>query len=257
MPEWYFVVAALGALAALGLAWSPLLMVVPLFMLAGAASLIQAGIAATKPPLDARPLKQRIALRMMITWLQLIQPLARLLGRVRFGAKPWRLAGLLSRPVRLRQTHVIWSEEWQPTETRLAEIERLLLRNREAVKRGGDFDRWDLEVRGGLLGYVRTVGMIEEHGGGKQLFRLRTWPHIPRPVIALLVILSLLAAAAALDQAWLAALVLGVGALGLALKARAECARAVRIWCDALSEYASAKSKVRSLSGTAESVRSI
>ena len=208
MPEWYFLVAVLGGLAALGLAWSPLLLTVPVFMLAVAASLIQAGVAAAKQPLDAHPPQQRLALRMLIAWLHLIQPLARLLGRVRHGVAPWRWAGLLSRPVRLRHTHAIWSEEWQPIETRLAEIERVLLRKREAVKRGGDFDRWDLEVRGGLLGYVRAVGMIEEHGAGKQLFRLRAWPHIPRPAIGLLLLLGLLAALAAYDQAWLAALAL-------------------------------------------------
>ena len=116
---------------------------------------------------------------MLIAWLHLIQPLARLLGRVRHGVTPWRWSGLLSRPVRLRYKRAIWSEEWQPIETRLAEIERVLFRKRAAVKRGGDFDRWDLEVRGGLLGQVRAVGMIEEHGAGKQLFRLRAWPQIP------------------------------------------------------------------------------
>ena len=44
----------------------------------------------------------------------------------------------------------------------------MLVRQREAIKRGGDFDQWDLEVRGGLLGYVRALGMAEEHGAGKQ-----------------------------------------------------------------------------------------
>ena len=85
MPEWYFLVAVLGVLAALGLAWPPLLLMVPVFMLAVAASLIQAGVAAAKQPLDAHPLRQRLALRMLIAWLHLIQPLARLLGRIRHG----------------------------------------------------------------------------------------------------------------------------------------------------------------------------
>ena len=238
MPEWYFLVAVLGGLAALGLAWSPLLVTVPMFMLAVAAPLIQAGVAAAKQPLDTHPLQQRLALRMLIAWLHLIQPLARLLGRVRHGVAPWRWAGLLSPPVRLRHTHAIWSEEWHPIETRLAEIERVLLRKRAAVKRGGDFDRWDLEVRGGLLGYVRAVGMIEEHGAGKQLFRLRAWPHIPRPAIGLFLLLGLLAALAAYDQAWLVALVLAFGVLGIALIARAECAKAMQAWRDAVDEYA-------------------
>ena len=255
MPEWYFVVAVLGALAALGLAWSPLLLVVPLFMLAVAASLIQAGIAAMQSrrltparfsndgPADVDRLASPYPATSKAAWTRTL------------WGRALALAGLLSRPVRLRQTHVIWSEEWQPTETRLAEIERLLLRKREAVKRGGDFDRWDLEVRGGLLGYVRAVGMIEEHGAGKQLFRLRAWPHIPRPVIVLACHPGFTCRSRR-SRPGLAcrSCTRSLGRLDLRLRLGLNAARAVRIWCDALSEYASAKSKVRSLSGTAESV---
>ena len=253
MPEWYFVMAVLGGLAALGLAWPPLMLVVPVFMLAVAAPLIQAGVAAAKQPLEAYPPQQRLTLRMLIAWLHLIQPLARLLGRVRHGVAPWGWPGLLSPPVRVRHTHNIWSEEWQPIETRLAEIERVLLRKRESVKRGGDFDRWDLEVRGGLLGYVRAVGMIEEHGAGKQLFKLRAWSHIPCPAVGLLIPLGFLAAYAAYDQAWLAVLVLVSGVLGIALVARAECAKAMQVWNESVAEYAPAEAQsadVRLVSGT-------
>jgi hypothetical protein len=48
--------------------------------------------------------------------------------------------------------------------------------------RGGAFDRWDLEVLGGALGAVRVRTAIEEHGGGRQLLRVRAWPRVPRPV---------------------------------------------------------------------------
>ena len=41
---------------------------------------------------------------------------------------------------------------------------------------GGDFDEWDLELRGGLIGGARTLMAIEEHGGGKQLLRFRVRP---------------------------------------------------------------------------------
>jgi glycosyltransferase involved in cell wall biosynthesis len=240
MPEWYFLVAVSGALAAFGLLWSPLLWVAPIFILAVAASLIQAGVAASQQQLDAKSLQHRLALKALIAWLHLIQPLARLLGRVRHGVAPWRLTGLLRPPLRLRHTHAIWSEEWRPIERRLEAIERILLREREAVRRGGDFDRWDLEVRGGLLGYVRSVGMIEEHGAGKQLFRLRAWPHIPRPLIVSLFPLGSLAALAAYDQALLPALVLGAGAIAITMIARAECAKAMQVWNEAVAEYAQA-----------------
>ena len=54
MPEWYFLVAVLAVLAVLSLAWSPLLVTIPVFMLAVAATLIQVGIAAAKQPLTGR-----------------------------------------------------------------------------------------------------------------------------------------------------------------------------------------------------------
>jgi hypothetical protein len=44
------------------------------------------------------------------------------------------------------------------------------------VASGGDYDRWDLEVRGGLLGSGRVRLAVEEHGSGGQLVRLHWWP---------------------------------------------------------------------------------
>ncbi|MGH9423992.1 MAG: hypothetical protein ACRD3J_28715 [Thermoanaerobaculia bacterium] len=45
-----------------------------------------------------------------------------------------------------------------------------------STSRGGDFDNWDLEVSGGLVGQARTLMAIEEHGGGRQLVRYRIEP---------------------------------------------------------------------------------
>ena len=91
------------------------------------------------------------------------------------------------------------------------------LRKRAAVKRGGDFDRWDLEVRGGLLGCIRAVAMIEEHGAGKQLFRLRAWPQIPRPAIGLACRSGVYLQRSLLTiKPGLSLLRLGAGALGIA-----------------------------------------
>jgi hypothetical protein len=43
-------------------------------------------------------------------------------------------------------------------------------------RHGSGFDRWDLEVRGGIFGAARLRSAIEEHGGGRQLVRFRVWP---------------------------------------------------------------------------------
>ena len=241
MPEWYFVVVVFGALALLGLTWSPLLIFLPVFLLALTASLVQAGVSAAKQPLAPQTLTQRFASRILVAWLHLIQPLARLIGRIRHGVAPWQWSSWLVQPALLGRKHSIWSEEWQPIEKRLSDVENILAHKREAIRRGGDFDRWDLEVRGGLLGYIRALGVIEEHGSGKQLFRLKAWPSFPRPVIVVTIILSLVAAYAAYDQAWLAAIALAAGAVGIALIARAECAIAMKVWRDMVDEYAEAQ----------------
>jgi glycosyltransferase involved in cell wall biosynthesis len=238
MPEWYFLLSLLGLLGAFGLAWPPLLLLLPVLLLAVAASLIQAGITARKQRIEPQA-GLRLALRVLIFALHLIQPLARLFGRIRHGIGPWGLAGILSGPLRLTDTRVVWSEGWQSQESRLAALERILLAKRATVFRGGDFDRWDLEVQGGLLGSIRAMAMLEEHGAGKQLLRLWTRPYVPGLAIRLFSLLGFLAALAAYDQAWVAALPLALSALGIGGLARADCATAMRRWRDAIGEYVS------------------
>ena len=89
-----------------------------------------------------------------------------------------------------------WYEEWQSLEDRLRDIEADLIASGAAVRRGGDFDRWDLEVRGGPLAAVRIRATVEEHGGGKQLVRLRSWPWFSRLGVAVISIFAALAAIA-------------------------------------------------------------
>jgi O-antigen biosynthesis protein len=53
------------------------------------------------------------------------------------------------------------------------------------VRRNGAFERWDLEVRCAPAGRARLLASVEEHGGGAQLVRWRTWPVPARWVILL------------------------------------------------------------------------
>ena len=46
------------------------------------------------------------------------------------------------------------------------------------VTRGGSYDAWDLQVRGGVFGKVRINLVAEEHGSSRQLIRVR----VPRVV---------------------------------------------------------------------------
>jgi hypothetical protein len=80
------------------------------------------------------------------------------------------------------------------------------------VRAGGDFDRWDLEVRLGALGASRLLMTTEEHGAGRQLLRFRVSPRVPFAWAVLLALGIAGGAVAAVSQAWGVALVLGLTA---------------------------------------------
>jgi hypothetical protein len=170
--------------------------------------------------------------------LHLLQPLARLRGRVRFGLTPWRRRGWQHLAFPRRRTTTCWSERWHAPEDRLRAIEGRLRDAGAAVRRGGDFDRWDLDVRGGLFGSGRLLMAIEEHGGGKQLIRCGAWPRWSGGAIVLMTLLATLAVTAIADGAPVAGLVLGVTAVALGLRALLECAAATGALARALAHGA-------------------
>jgi glycosyltransferase involved in cell wall biosynthesis len=245
MPEWYFVVALLGSLAALGFAWPPLLLLLPIFAVAIMLSLVQAAGAGATAPLRSQPPLRRFASRILVALLCLLQPLARLLGRIRHGLGPWRWTGVFVGPVPMVHERSIWSENWQSCEARLTTIQSGLLRRGAVVNKGGDFDRWDLSVGGGLFGSIRALAMVEEHGRGKQLFRMRAWPKVPALALCFLLVMSVLATLAAFDQAWLAAVSLGLMAFGVSMLMRAACAKAMTTWMDAIDDTFASTNRLR------------
>ncbi|MEN8160153.1 MAG: hypothetical protein ABFS41_08790 [Myxococcota bacterium] len=76
---------------------------------------------------------------------------------------------------------------------------------------------------------------MEEHGDGRQYLRFRIWPKLRRG-LGVAGIGALLAAAALADGAWLAAAILGGGALVLPFAAIHECGRAQGEILEALDE---------------------
>jgi hypothetical protein len=103
------------------------------------------------------------------------------------------------------------------------------------VRRGGDFDRWDLEVRGGLFGSARLLAAVEEHGQGQQMVRARTWPRVGTAGLVAVLGLGALALAAGFAAATAAAVILATAALGLATRVLWECGLAARGLNDALA----------------------
>jgi GT2 family glycosyltransferase len=237
MPEWYLITALLAAVSAASLAWAPLVFAVPALVLATFGSIAAAAVSAARAYPAPATSRRRSAGRFLLTAaLYLMQPAARLRGRVGYGLTPWRRRAGRGLALPHRRIHQIWSETWLSSEDRLKALEARLRRDGATVVRGGEYDRWDLEVRAGLLGSRRVSTAIEEHGAGKQLMRIRSWPRWSSAGRVLTsALLAPAAVALALGSAGLA-VALAALALVLAVLAVQECATGAAAICAAVEE---------------------
>jgi hypothetical protein len=106
------------------------------------------------------------------------------------------------------------------------------------VLRGGDFDRWDLELRRGLFASTKVMLAIEEHGSGRQLARLRMWPRFSR-VAAIIASACIVVAVLAWDAAaHVPAILLGGSFVGIVVRTLQECASTMRETAEALHAHA-------------------
>ena len=186
MPEWYLLLALLAAVSAYGLFFDPLFFQVPvlgmplaplLFALSAAALVGQAlrsALAALAGVRGSRGYKGRFLA--VMTVLFLVQPAARLAGRLRRGLTPWRRRRVLGFTLPWPRSTSVWSEGWRSPASWMQLLQADLRRTDAAVHRGGDYDRWDLEIRVGPLASARLRMAVEEHGQGMQLLRVRVWP---------------------------------------------------------------------------------
>jgi glycosyltransferase involved in cell wall biosynthesis len=230
MPEWTLLVLALVALSLLGAVWRPLLFVgLPLLGVAVAAPLGHAVHAALHAPLREPPPGDfgRVRMRLIIAALHLMQPVARLRGRLGHGLTPWRSHGRWSWALPRARVFALWSEVWREPTSRLEAFESRLRDAGFVVERGGAWDRWDLAVRGGGMGGARVRLVTEEHGAGRQLSRVRVWPRWAPGATLGTALIATLAALAALDGAALVVGLLGGGAAVLSFVALRHSAAAV------------------------------
>jgi hypothetical protein len=208
MPEWYMVIGFLCVLGLLGLFWPPLLLaVLPFALLAMAAPLAQAVVAATSAtyPIAKPGTVSTVSKRILTAVLHLMQPAARLIGRYQHGLLPWRHRGHGERRLQRPKPLTLWSEEWHAQEEWVERLESAMRAEGAIVSRGGDFDHWDLRVRGGLLGSAVATIAIEEHGSNRQLVRLRTRGVVAPLIAVVLLAIALLGSWAATDGAPFAA----------------------------------------------------
>ena len=231
MPEWYLGITILMTLSTLSLVWSPLKALLPLLVAAVLLALAQASLSAARASFnDASPRgAARLGRRLLTAALHLLQPLARLRGRLDYGLAPWRRRGAPRLAAPWPRTFTLWSERWQDPDQRLRRIEADLKAAGAALRLGGDYDRWDLEVAGGPFGSARLLMAVEDHGAGAQFLRFRWWPRGSRGGVAITALVAALAGGAASAGAWVAATILAAVTLALALCVALECAAAAAL----------------------------
>jgi GT2 family glycosyltransferase len=239
MPEWYALVVALGTGTLTGLMWKPLLMLGPMFLACFALTIAQSLHGARRASFDSSNTNYafRLHLRVLVACLHLLQPAARLIGRVHHGLGPWSRQNREGNLPKL-QTSSLWCERWEPSENRLTEIEDILAQGGASFARGSEFENWDLAIRGGLFGSVRVRTMTEEHGAGRQMFRLRAWPVVPRVTLVAMMLFFVVLTMAMLDHAWDAGVAIALMFVGIGLRVYKDCAVAMRHWSQSLTVYA-------------------
>src|SRR5207247_11005831 len=161
--------APLRGIAALGVVWSPLRCARPLLLAAILPPIAQAclGGARARFP-DAPRGMARLARHALTAALHLLQPIARLRGRIQEGLTPWRRR-CRRRPGPLWPVTVaVWSEHWLDQDQRLRAMETDLRADGVCVLRGGRDGRWDREGRAGPFGAARRVTGGEEQAAGEQ-----------------------------------------------------------------------------------------
>jgi GT2 family glycosyltransferase len=241
LPEWFFIVGLLGCLTLLGLEWPPLLLAAPLLVISLIAPIVHAisSVRRAELPTPRRKRWQRIMLKGGTALLILIQPLARLSGRVQHGLTPWRRRVGRGAPAtgKLKRKFSLWSEDWTPPNQWLTSLESLLNVANLPLNRGGDFDHWDLEISGGFFGRARLLMAVEDHEGGKQYARISIWPRVSAWALGLSIVFGAFGVGALFDGAFIASGILLGSALMILHRIRREALTAAASFSAAVKQF--------------------
>ena len=257
LPEWWLVVTVLTALVTMGTLWSPLLWLWPLLALGVGTLIIESVLNAWRASrADPHYVGVARGLRLVLTsFLHFFQPLARLIGRVRSGLTAWRYRGHRGFSVPRTERISILNERWQSPEDILHSIETLLRKSNCFVVRGGAFDRWDLEVRGGMFGGSRLFLLVEEHGNGKQFLRMKVWPASRITMFFLFCFFSSLSIFSGIDGARLVSYVLGATGIFLLLRTLWECSRAQAALKEGVARWGAASREANRREGEGKGIQ--
>jgi hypothetical protein len=138
-----------------------------------------------------------------------MQPIARLWSRLIYSFTAWKIRRFPTRSFPWPGTFQLWSERWLDLTDMLQAMESILRSGGAVVRRGGDFDPWDLEIRGGLFGGVRVCMVSEIYGRAKYMVRLRSRPWFSASGVGMTLFLLTAFCGAALHHSMYAATALG------------------------------------------------
>jgi GT2 family glycosyltransferase len=209
--EWQLTNLVLAALCAVSILWGRLLDVLPVAGAVFVLSTVPAMSAALKVrfPTSAKNRFTRFRLRFLTALLHLMQPLTRLWSRLGYSRLTWRIGRFPTLAFPWPRMFQLWSEKWLDSTEVLRSLESVLRSGGAVVRRGGDYDSWDLEIRGGLFGGLRVYLVSENYGRGKHMLRLRSRPWFSISGAGTTVLLTVACFGALLDHAMYAAGLLG------------------------------------------------
>jgi glycosyltransferase involved in cell wall biosynthesis len=208
-PEWYLATGFLAVLFLLTTSWSVSIIPGALLLVGLATSISQALMNAHRVKIDAEPRLERIRLRAAIFFLQLIQPLARLKGRLGSGPTLRNRHWTRTRPRFFPLTMKLWRDDWQDPRETLKNLQADLCDSGTMAKSGGEYDRWDLETREGRLGKCRLLLATQSYGTGRQLLRYRIIPRYSGLALAVFALFAVISIEAGLAGTWIPSIVSG------------------------------------------------
>lgn len=228
MPEWLLGCVALLVAGLLGFDWRPLLFLLPVAVVGLLVPVAQAFLAARRAAIPAGSTHgwSMLRIRALVMWFHLVQPVARLKGRLEHGLTPWRRPGPSRFAIPRRRRLDLWSEEWHAPAAWPSTLVSMLRESGAVAMPLGDFDGADIYVRGGVGGGVRALASVEEHGRGRQLVRIRITPSWSRLATWVALLTATLGIAAVLQDAFIAAAVLFAIAAILVVRLMFETGRA-------------------------------
>jgi hypothetical protein len=253
MPEWYVLTVALGVLSIASIVWQPLRFTLPLFAMS---ILIPLGFAvhAVCGMFGSGTRRGVLERRALTGALHVMQPLARLLGRSSNGLSASRRVIRPALVLPRSRECWLWSERWRDPSAWLAIVEESIRSTSTGVRRGGDFDPWDLEVRGGPFTRVRMLLGVEEHGSGRQLVRIRLSWRATRVGVATASLLASTLVVALAAPSWVlcamiafAAMLVVLSAFNESNAALTECEVALAALVTSVGEAARPAAEVREL----------